>query len=200
MPNKSHHRFKRAVEQALILRGSRNFKDRQTYEVFLRGVVNQKNTGRRKRLEEELAVLRRLPCRQLEDKTVIPQRVSPSSTIRVLKNIYSVHSRLIGEYVEARLYVEHLEVWYAQRMVERLPRLRGRSKHRIHYRHIIDWLVRKPGAFANYRYKADMFPSSYFRMAYDALKQHCPLRADKLYLQILKIAAYTSESRTQEVI
>ncbi len=196
----SHHRFKRALEQALIMRGNRNFKDQSSYEIFLRGVVNQKNAGRRKRLEEELDALRRLPSRRLEDKTVIPQRVSPSSTIRVLKNVYSVHSRLIGERVEARLYIDHLEVWYAQRMVDRLPRLRGRSKHRIHYRHIIDWLVRKPGAFANYRYKADMFPSSYFRMAYDSLKQQCPLRADKLYLQILKIAAHTSETRTQEVL
>ena len=55
---------------------------------------------------------------------------------------------LQGEWVEARLHADHIEVWYAQRLVERLPRLRGRGKHRIAYRHVIDWLVRKPGAFA----------------------------------------------------
>jgi len=62
-------------------------------------------------------------------------------------------------------------VWYAQRLIERLPRLRGRGKHRVHYRHIIDWLVRKPGAFENYRYREDLFPNSRFRMAYDGERQ-----------------------------
>ena len=68
-------------------------------------------------------------------------------------------SRLIGERVEARLYAERVEVWYAQKRVERLPRLRGRGKHRIDYRHVIDWLVRKPGAFADYRYRDGSVPS-----------------------------------------
>jgi hypothetical protein len=127
-------------------------------------------------------------------------RVTPSSTIHVLNNAYSIHSRLIGEKVQVRLYIDQLEVWYAQQIVERLPRLRGRGKHKINYRHIIDWLVRKPGAFANYRYKADMYPSSYFRMAYDELKSSQPFRADKEYLQILKIAATEGEDLTQNAI
>jgi hypothetical protein len=45
--------------------------------------------------------------------------------------------------------------------------LRGRRKHRVDYRHIIDWLVRKPGAFENYRYRDELFPTSRFRMAFD---------------------------------
>ena len=93
------------------------------------------------------------------------------STIRVNNNTYSVDSRLIGEKVQVRVFAEQLEVWYAQRQVETLPRLRGQGKHRIQYRHIIDWLVRKPGAFDNYRYRDDLFPTSRFRIAYDALKQ-----------------------------
>ena len=92
------------------------------------------------------------------------------SLIHVERNSYSVNSRLIGAQVEARLYLDHVEVWYGQRKVEDLPRLRGRGKHRIDYRHIIEWLVRKPGAFENYRYQEDLFPTSRFRMAYDALK------------------------------
>jgi hypothetical protein len=55
--------------------------------------------------------------------------------------------------------------------MEELPRLRGRGKHRIDYRHMIDWLVRKPGAFENYRYRQDLFPTSWFRMAYDVLRE-----------------------------
>ena len=62
-----------------------------------------------------------------------------------------------------------IEVWYAEQLVQTLPRLRGQDKHRIDYRHIIDWLVRKPGAFARYRYRADLFPTVPFRLAYDAL-------------------------------
>lgn len=196
----SHHRLKRAVEQSLLLRGSRDFKSQQDYETFLRKILKQQNTGRQARLEQELNVLGRLPVRRTNDYESLANRVTPSSTIHVLNNAYSIHSRLIGERVQVRLYIEHLEVWYAHQIVERLPRLRGRGKHKINYRHIIDWLVRKPGAFANYRYKTDMYPSSYFRMAYDELKSSQPLRADKEYLQILKMAATEGEDLTQNAI
>jgi hypothetical protein len=102
-----------------------------------------------------------------------------------------VPSRLIGERVEVRLYAEHLDVWYAQRCLESLPRLRGVGKHRIDYRHIIDWLVRKPGAFAHYRYRSDLFPTHHFRLAYDLL--HRPDRPDKAYLKLLLLAAREGE-------
>jgi hypothetical protein len=85
--------------------------------------------------------------------------------IQVLSNTYSVHSRLIGEKVNVRVYADHLEVWFAQRRVDQFSRLRGRGKHQVNYRHIIDWLVRKPGAFENYRYREDLFPTSHFRIA-----------------------------------
>lgn len=98
------------------------------------------------------------------------------------------------------MFVDRLEICYAQRVVERIPRLRGQDGHQINYRHIIDWLARKPGAFANYRYHANMFPSSYFKMAYDELKRQRPLHADKEYVQILKIAAHDGEAVTQSAL
>ena len=196
----SHHRFKRAVEQALLLRGNREFEHLGVYESFLTNLLRQQNLGRKIRLKEELAIMRRLPARRLDDHKNLGVTVSPSSTVHVLKNAYSVHSRLIGEDVAVRIHADHLEIWYAQKMLERIPRLIGRGNHRIDYRHIIDWLVRKPGAFANYRYRADMFPSSHFRIAYDALKQQNPMRADKEYLKILKIASGEGESVTQAAI
>ncbi len=195
-----HNRFKKAVEQALMLRGSKDFENRGQYEAFLRTIVKQLNAGRQERLQEELPILRRLPQRQLTDCTHLEKTVTQSSTIHVFNNAYSVHSRLIGERVQIKLYIEHLEVWYAQRMIERIPRLKGRGSHQINYRHIIDWLERKPGAFVNYRYQSDMFPSSYFKMAYDELKRIKPLHADKEYIQILKIAAREGESTTETVI
>jgi hypothetical protein len=91
--------------------------------------------------------------------------------------------------VEARVGPDTVEIWYADRKVEELPRLRGRSKHRIDYRHIIDWLVRKPGAFENYRYRSDLFPTSWFRLAYDALREeHGPKRGAQELL-VIKIGS-----------
>ena len=124
----------------------------------------------------------------------------PGSIIQVDRNIYSVHSRLIGEQVDVRLYAEHLEVWFAGRVVERIPRLRGQGKHRINYRHVIDWLVRKPGAFENYRYREDLFPTSRFRMAYDALRETAPNRASREYLQILELAARENEALVDDAL
>ena len=65
-------------------------------------------------------------------------RVSGASTIRVLKDTYSVHSRLRGQTVTVRVYAEHLEVWYGQRRIDQMPRLRGENGHLISDRHIID--------------------------------------------------------------
>ena len=195
-----HYRLKKAVSQALMLRGSRDFDSISQYKQFLHELFNRLNAGRQVRLKQELALLWRLPARKLEDCKALRVTVSPSSTIRILHNTYSVHSRLIGERVLVKVYVDYLEVWYAQRKVERIPRLRGEDKYRINYRHIIDWLARKPGAFENYRYKSEMFPSSYFRMAYDHLKRQNPLRANKEYTAMLYLAAKESESLTEAAI
>lgn len=191
-----HYRLKESVDQALMLRGSRDFESREDYEKFLERHLGELNAGRQVRLQEELKRLRRLPERRLESYKRVSVGVKRiNSTIRVDNNTYSVDSRLIGEDVEVRVYAEELQVWYAQRQVDTLPRLRGSGKHRIQYRHIIDWLVRKPGAFEHYRYREELFPTTQFRMAYDRLCQHfTSARATKDYLQILQYAARLSES------
>jgi hypothetical protein len=195
-----HHRFKEALDQALMLRGSRDFPSRDAYAAFLKSLSAQLNAGRQVRLGEELPLLRPLPARRLESCKRQRVRVDKGSIIHVARNVYSVCSRLIGEWVDVRLYAEQVEVWYAQKLVERLPRLRGKGKHRIDYRHVIDWLVRKPGAFADYRYQADLFPSSHFRMAYDVLCERQPGRAAKEYLRILYLAARESETGVEAVL
>ena len=196
-----HHRFKRALDQMLILRGSREFATRKEYEIFMEGLFAQLNSNRHDRFKEELAVLRSLPAKQLSASTKLTVGVGPSSTIRVKHNVYSVHSRLIREQVTVRLYAEHLEIWHGQSHIENIPRLRGSSNHHIQYRHIIDWLVRKPGAFENYRYRSDLFPTSRFRMAYDELKRHHVVtKAGKEYLLILKLAAKENETAVDEAL
>jgi hypothetical protein len=189
----SHHRFKRAVDQALLMRGSRDFDDRGAYLAFLRVLMARRNAGRRARFAEEQTALKPLPLQRLDAGKRLTVMVGPSSTIRVQHNVYSVHSRLKGEEVEVRLGAETLEVWYAQSRVEVMPRLRGEKKHRIEYRHIIDWLVKKPGAFENYRYRDDLYPTSRFRVAADALKQDLGPRGVREYLLILQLAANESE-------
>jgi hypothetical protein len=196
----SHHRFKRAVEQALLLRGSRDFAGMTEYEQFLKNLFAQRNAGRRARLAEEMAVMGELPTRRMESAKREQVKVDSGSLIHVERNSYSVNSRLIGARVEARMYLDHVEVWYGQRKVEDLPRLRGRSKHRIDYRHVIEWLLRKAGAFENYKYREDLFPTSRFRMAYDALKETAPSRCSKEYLKILKLAAERGEVAVDEVL
>ena len=197
-----NNRFKMAVDQSLMLRGSRDFADRKEYTCFLMDLLDQLNAGRRDRFGEELKVLGRLPrnridaCKRLENV-----KVRRSSTIHIAHNTYSVNSRLIGEHVNIRLYAEYLEVWYGQKKIDHLPRLRGESNHSINYRHVIDWLVRKPGAFENYKWRADMFPTIRFRMAYDSLKQNHVLSvAAKEYLKILELAAKKSESGVDKAL
>jgi hypothetical protein len=195
-----HNRFKRAVDQELMLRGSRDFSSREEYAAFLRMIFARGNRGRQARLEEELRVLRRLPARRLDDFREIKVRVGPSSTIRAAHNTYSVSSRLIGETVTVRLSGESLGILYGQTEVARIPRLRGENGHKINYWHIIDGLVRKPGAFEHYRYREDLFPTTRFRMAYDVLKETTPLRAAKEYLEILHLAAHESETRVDDAL
>jgi hypothetical protein len=196
----SHNQLKRKLEQELLLRGSRDFATREEYAAFLQTLCQQRNAGRQQRLAEERARMQPLPARRLESFKRLEVRVGPGSTIAVERNLYSVPSRLIGERVEARVSAEWVQVWYAQQLVLTIPRLRGQYKHRIDYRHVIDWLVRKPGAFAEYRYQADMFPTSRFRMVYDALRDRHPESASREYVHILHLAAHESETGVDEAL
>lgn len=144
--------------------------------------------------------MRSLPEQRIEDYRREAVRVSRNSTVLVRGNFYSVPTQLIGERVEARVHAERLEVWYGGREIEQMPRLRGSGRHRISYRHLIDSLVRKPGAFAGYRYREDLFPRTIFRSAYDSLREACATSADRSYIRLLQIAATESEEAVAEVL
>lgn len=196
-----HGVLKSRIDQALMLRGSRDFEGREAYEKFLHRILERLNAGRSERLAEEMEVLGPLPAARLpackEQRGV---RVSKGSIIRVDRNRYSVPSRLIGEKVNVRLRADHLEVYYGREKVAQMPRLRGRHKVLINYRHIIDWLARKPGAFEGYRYREELFPTSRFRMAYDALADRFPATAGKRYVKILHLAATVSEREVNRAL
>ena len=196
----AHHRFKQAVEQELILRGHPDFASREAYEKFLKDLLERRNAARQKKLEEELGVMRRLPKRRLEDFSRQWVKVTRNSTIRVRHNTYSVDSRLIGECVQVRVYADHLAVWYGEKKVEEMARLRGEGRHCIEYRHVIHSLVRKPGAFRRYCYREDLFPRLLFRVAYDELREDCPKTADRQYLKLLQWAAEISEEQVEKAL
>jgi len=196
---KSNDLFKKAVDQSLIIRGSRDFDTIEQYKLFLQKITDRMNQNCHKRFAEEIEALKDLPNLRYGDYETRTCKVGRGGTIRLLHNTYSVHSRLVGETVKVRVYADKLEIWYAQRHIETLPRLRGENGHCINYRHNIDILVRKPGAFENYCYKEDMFPTSLFRIAYDMLRDTCSIRqANKEYLKILELAAKEDESLVNE--
>jgi hypothetical protein len=196
----AHHRFKQAVDQALRVRGSRDFASRVAYDRFLGELVRRRNLTRQGRFAEEQPVLRPLPATQLSPCRELRVPVSRFSTMQVLTNTYSLPSRLIGTTVLVRVRAETLEVYHGTVHLETLPRLLGRGQHRIDYRHIIWSLVRKPGAFAQYRYRDDLFPALAFRQAYDTLRQRIPQRADREYVRVLHLAASRSESEVETAL
>ena len=197
----SHFRMKTAVEQALLLRGTTDFVDEAAYLTFVRAVVDRtRNRAAAVRLAEERPHLRPLPAAPVPEYTTFQCRVRKWSTIRVGGRAYSVPSRLIGHTVEVRQHPTMVQVLYGGEVLCTMPRLRGAADHRIDYRHIIRSLVRKPGAFARYRFREELFPSLTFRAAYDALGRTHGERADVEYVRLLHLAATTSERQVEAAL
>jgi hypothetical protein len=193
--------FKRRIRQMLLLRGSKDFSGVEEYETWLRGIAESANRGRQVKLEQELAVMRPLSASRLPEFTVIACVVSSWSTINVRSNVYSVPSQLIGEGVKVRLFDTRLEVYLGGKLQLTTERLAGKQRHRINYRHIIESLVKRPGAFERYRYREDLFPTITFRRAYDALARTMPRRkADIEYVRCLHLAAKTMECDVEHAI
>jgi len=196
----SHHRFKQAVDQALRVRGSRDFPTRAVYDHFVQDLIHKRNQTRVTRLTAEKAALRPLPATALSPCKELRVTVSRFSTIALAGHVYSVPSRLIGTSILLRIHAESLEGYVGTSRVFELPRLVGKHHHQIDYHHIIWSLVRKPGAFAAYRYRDELFPTTIFRQAYDRLLTDGAKRADRDYVRILHLAASTSEAEVETAL
>jgi len=189
-----HGRLKPELAQALILRGSKDFDSLAAYLAFVEGVVARVfHAGIADALAEERRHLKPLPEAQIPACTGYRVRVSRSSLIAVGKRHYSVPSRLIGEWVDVMLYADRVEVSYRQQLTATMPRIHGEATVRVDYRHIIWSLVQKPGAFAHYRHRSELFPSMAFRRTYDAFSRWHGRGADLAYLRVLHLAASTME-------
>ena len=196
----AHYRLKQAVDQALRVRGSRDFPGRAAYGHFLQDLVRRRNLTRQARFAEEQQALRPLPATPLAPCRELRVVVTRFSTIQVLRNTYSVPSRLIGTAVLVRVRAETLDLYHGTARLLTLPRLLGQHQHRIDYRHLSWSLVRKPGAFAQYRYRDELFPTLAFRRAYDALVAAHAGRADREYVRLLHLAASPSEAEVEAAL
>ncbi len=197
---KANHLLKTALDQALRLRGHRDFPSREAYSAFVDSIVDEHNAEHEATIEAERATLQPLPNERLPVFTLFQSTVRTWSTIRVARRWYSVPSRLIGHTLEVRQYPDHLEVFYGDSLTLTLPRLRGGQEARIDYRHVIWSLIRKPGAFARYKFREELFPSLTFRRAYDALVRWRGQRADIEYVRILHLAASTLEGPVERAL
>lgn len=111
-----------AVDQALRVRGSRDFADRRVYEAFLQNLVAKRNQSRATRFATEKEVLHPLPAAKLALCKEVRVTVSRFSTVQVLGNTYSVPSRLIGTGVLVRVRAETLEGYVGTMRTFTLPR------------------------------------------------------------------------------
>ena len=193
--------LKRALEQALLMRGSRDFDDVEAWQRFVDDFNRKRNKARGHRVAEDVGAMRELNADRLPEHVEDDLMVSEWSTVRVRQCAYSVPSRLIGEMVRVHVYDERIEVHFAGEVQLRCERLLGRNQRRIDYRHVIWSLVQKPGAFARYVYREEMFPSLVFRKAYDAIQTpHHGTKGDLEYLRILHVAATHLEADVEAAL
>jgi len=152
-------------------------------------------------LAEEIANMQPLSVKPWPQMRELNVRVGNNGILRVGSNGYSVPSGLKSKRVSVRIYEWQIEVWYANRHIETLPRIPGANHYRINYRHVIDSLLRKPGGFRNYRHRDDLFPQEVFRQAWEVLNQRLsPRQADMTYLRILKQAAAGLETDVAQAL
>jgi hypothetical protein len=185
--------LKRALEQGLLLRGTREFAELPAYEQFLAETVRRLNARCARGWEVERAQLKPLPARRTVDFEEIDSRVSKFGVFSAKGALYSVPSRLTGHRLKVRLYSAHLEAWLGGVKVFECERLYGsvenRHPKRIDWRHMLPSLKRKPGAFARWVLRDAMFPRSEYAQTWQRLHERLEERAAcRLMVELLDLA------------
>lgn len=182
------------------MRSSRDVASRSADEQFLHHLIHKRNQTRTARFAAQTAALRPLPASILAPCKEIHVVVSRFSTITVATHVSSVPSRLIGTTVLVRMRAEHQEGSVGTSKVFVLPRQRGKQQHRIEYQQVVHSRVRTPGASAASRSRADLYPTTTFRLASDRLVSTGGERADRESVRILHLAATTSEAEVETAL
>lgn len=187
--------LKNAIEQALLLRGHRNFDELTDDRRFVAEVVARLNRRVSVKVTEERAALKPLPVRRTSEYEETDARVTQYSTVSVKRILYSVPSRLIGHRPKFRVYPERIKAWLGDVCVFEtvrgvVPPGKQRGKI-IDYRHLMPTLKRKPGAFARWVLRDDMFPRTEYRLTWERLSEKLPERqACKVMVGLLDLAAH----------
>lgn len=185
--------LKVALEQALLLRGTREFADLSAYEQFVADTVRRLNARCARAWEGERASLKPLPARRTTDFEELDARVSKFGVFTAKSAMYSVPSRLAGHLLKVRLYSTHIEAWLGGVKVFECERLYAsthqRHPKRIDWRHMLPSLKRKPGAFARWVLRDAMFPRSEYAQAWERISEQLPERAAcRLMVGLLDLA------------
>lgn len=166
-----HGHLKRALEDALLLRGSRDFDSLPAYRAFIDELVSRRNARIRAQIEMERPQLRSLPHGRTQDFEELRVRVTSSGGFTLRKVFYTVPSRLIGHQLRVRLYDDRLEVFVGGSPLMTLargkPHADGRHGHVVDYRHVIHALRRKPMALLNLVYRDQLFPREAYRRVFE---------------------------------
>ncbi|EHH5356750.1 TPA: IS21-like element ISEc10 family transposase, partial [Escherichia coli] len=176
------------------LRGSNDFSTIEEYQAFITQQVMRHNRNNQDLVKEERLHLKPLPLRRSADYDELTVRVSRSSTINVKHVVYSVPSRLVGQLLRVRLWDDRLSCYVGSSEVMSCPRVRpekGKTRaRRIDFRHVIDSLAKKPGAFCHATLRNDILPDDEWRRLWRRLCNHLePDMAGRLMVHALKLAA-----------
>ena len=190
----SHRYLKEALEQALLLRGHRDFDDRAAYEGFVREAVMRRNRRNAAAFRIEREQLQDLPARRSTDFVEEEARVTRCGTFTVRAILYSAPSRLIGHRLKVRLYSDRLDCYLSGALV--LTRARGTRSpgggrgRQLDYRHFIDALKRKPQAFKGLAFRDALFPREAYRRTWEQLDLQLTQRqACQTMVALLEMAA-----------
>jgi hypothetical protein len=189
----AHGHFKRAVCDALLLRGAANFADLAAYRRFIDEIVSRKNARNSKRIDAERALLQPLPPDRTCDYEESIVYVTSSGGFTLRKVFYTVPSRLIGHRVRVRLYDDRLDLLLGATLLMTLQRGRsgasGKHGHVVDYHHVIHALRRKPMALLSLVYRDQLFPRDAYRLMFEFLCKELPERtACKLMVALLSLA------------
>ena len=188
-----HGHLKKGIEDALLLRGARDFTDLCAYRRFIDEVIGRRNARLIPRIEVERAVLQELPDRRTADYEDAIVTVTSTSGFVLRKVFYSVPSRLIGHRLRVRLFDDRLEVYLGGTHQMTLPRGRahpnGKHGHVVDYRHVIHSLRRKPMALMGLVYRDQLFPRQAYARAFEAMCAKLPARtACRVMVDLLALA------------
>jgi hypothetical protein len=188
----SHRYLKDQIDQALELRGHRDFADRAAYDEFVRGVVMRRNRRNAAAFQVEREYLLDLPEHRTTDFAEEEARVTRCGTFTVRGVLYSAPSRLISHRLKVRVYSDRLDCYLSGALVHSTARTTSTSKGRgraIDYRHFIDSLKRKPQAFRGLAFRDELFPREAYRRTWERLdRDMTPRNACKTMVGLLELA------------